>query len=79
MESLKLSQSSINSINSDMGKAEEEIIKNIPIRVIIDGMEIDIESEDRTGGEINLFLGTPLFCGENDKYYNLVEVKKEGI
>ncbi|MCK5017406.1 MAG: hypothetical protein KAS32_10100 [Candidatus Peribacteraceae bacterium] len=76
---MKLSPETIKAIYEDLDKEVDQRIKTTPVRIIIDGMEIDINQFDREGGEINLYVGTPLFCAKTDKYYNLAEVKKEGI
>jgi len=70
---MKLSPETLKAIEADIQKEVDQQIKDYPIYVVIDGQEMDIESIDKSGGEITIYLGHPLFCGGRNQYFKLVE------
>ena len=71
------SKKTAESINRDILRLKDQEIENTPFRVHIDGMDMQIDSEDKTGGEVNLYLGTPVYCPNTEKFYKLVPLSKD--
>jgi len=70
---MKLSVEAKKMLEKEIEKEVEKRINDYPIRVFLDGMEVDIDDEDMAGGEINIFIGTPLFYAEADANYKLIK------
>ena len=71
---MELSFNTLKIIEKDLESQLDQKIKDIPVRVFIAGIELDLDKEDRMGGEIHLFFDSQFYCVENGKEYKLVEI-----
>jgi len=69
---LKLSFLASQQIEQDLEAELDQRIKDTPIRVYIDGKEVDIDSEERDGGEVRLFLTSPLYLSDSGELLKVI-------
>lgn len=63
------------SIEADIEQEVDQRMKDYPIRVLIDGIDIDLTHVDKSGGEINIMIDD-VFCSETGRVFKLKEFKK---
>ena len=66
----------INTIDKYINKQVDEQIKNYPLRVYVDGKDVDIAKVTYGGGEVNIFLVSPLYVHKTDE---LLKVVGDGV
>lgn len=72
---MRLSQETKKALEADIEFEVERREKDRPRRVVIDGIEMDIEVEDLLGGETVIYLPALMYNPGTGKIYKLVEVE----
>lgn len=69
---MKLSTLAIKQIELDLEAEVDQRIKDTPISVWIDGKEVDIDRTETDGGEVRLFLCSPLYLSDSGKTLKVI-------